>query len=147
MWPFSSSTKQDARVREAWGKFPWIGLEGHYEHIKRKGALRRWARKVAARAEAGKTPVLISVGADYGVAEDRTTGKTVWWGNSLRLVCPAVPEGVEVIRQAFDSFDGPFLDLGSTHVAEQRFASFDEALAWCARGTTWRCRTDARPPN
>src|SRR5262249_4061181 len=73
MWPFSSSTKQDARVREAWGKFPWVGLEGHYEHIKRKGALRGWAKKVAARAEAGKTPVIISVGADYGVARDPTT--------------------------------------------------------------------------
>jgi hypothetical protein len=76
MWPFRNSAKRDAQIRSAWGGFPWIGLEGYYEHIKQKGALKSWARAVASLAEEGRTPVALSIGSDRAVAEDRSTGRT-----------------------------------------------------------------------
>jgi WD40 repeat protein len=55
-----------------------------------------------------------------------------------------VAEGVEVIRQAFDSIDRP-IEVGSASISEQRFATYDEAREWCKLGATWHCQSDAKP--
>lgn len=145
MWPFNNASKQEARARGAWGKFPWIGLEVYCERIARPKALYRWAKQLAAMADGGDTPVMISVDKDRPVGEDRTTGKTLWWGNSMRLACPAVPGGIEILRASIESFDRPILDLPQTDSSEKRFDDPAEAMKWCQLRSTWRCQFGATP--
>src|SRR5437899_2225027 len=101
MWPFSGGKKLDAMVSESWGDQPWIGVEGYFEMVSKKGAPRALAKAIVAAAKKVTAPVMVSLGKQIGVANDRDTGTTVRWNGHLRVVCPTDSDGIQVLRAAF----------------------------------------------
>lgn len=146
MWPFDKTKKQDDTVRAKWSAYPWAGIEIYFERMKKGRALQAWAKTFSADPD---TPLMVSIAKADESAEDRSTGRILWWVNFAHIIYPVDSRNTtdRILRNYLtNSLNSALFELGPSTIMQHEFADFDSARSWCMLHQTWRIRFDLGPP-